>query len=539
MIGFMPTVADLIVSRLRDSGLSTIFGVPGGGGNLDLIAAAGRASLPFVLTSTETGGALAAAGQAEVTGRPAACLTTLGPGAASAINGIAHAFLDRVPLIVFTDSHPDVFAHQRLDHCALMAPVTKWSAKLDVESAANVVDRALAIALAPPAGPIHIDCPGDILSVESSTRGVTGAEPAPADGSPPAAPTSGTGPSDLGPFIERARRPLFIIGLGARGAQDAPAIRRLCERHAVPAMVTYKAKGVVPDDHPLFAGVFTNATLEQRLIDECDLLVGLGLDPVELIPRPWRCEHSIVYLGPFTVETRHVPFAAQRVDTIAGCVDYLDSHLRRSDWRIDHVQAAVQDQRRRVAGRDNGFTAQAVVRVAADRLASSARVTVDAGAHMFPATTFWPACHPADMLISNGLSTMGFALPAAIGAALVDRGRPVVALTGDGGLLMSATELVTAVRERLHVVVVVFSDASLSLIEVKQQQRHLDASGVALGTIRWPALAQSLGAAGSCASNEAELASCLDQAMSHRGPTLVEARIDRSDYGRMLAAIRG
>src|SRR5439155_22079700 len=153
---------------------------------------------------------------------------------------------------------------------------------------------------------------------------------------------------------------------------------------------------------------------------------------------------------------------------------------------------------------------QTVVRVAAARLAPSARVTVDAGAHMFPATTFWPVCRPADMLISNGLSTMGFAVPAAIGAALVDRNRPVVALTGDGGLLMCAAELLTAVREGLHIVVIVFSDGSLSLIEVKQQQRHFEAAGVALGTIGWPALAASFGAAASCASSEAELQRCLD-----------------------------
>ena len=535
MIDFMSSVADLIVSRLRDAGVSTIFGVPGGGSNLDLIAAAGHASLPFVLTSTETGGALAAAAQAEVTGRPAACLTTLGPGVASVVNGIAHAFLDRVPVVVFTDSHPDAFAHQRLDHRALLAPVTKWSVKLTAEGAADTLDRALAIAIAPPAGPVHVDCPGDVLSVEISTRSA-GAELAPPDGFPAAEPG---GPTELGPYIARARKPLLIVGLGARGVQDPPAICGFCERLSVPAMVTYKAKGVVPDDHPLFAGVFTNATLEQPLIAECDLLIGLGLDPVELIPRAWRRERPIVYLGPFAVETRHVPFAAQRVDTIAAGVAYLESYLRRSDWRIDRVQAAVRDQRRRVAGSDDGFTAQAVVRVAADRLASSVRVTVDAGAHMFPATTFWPACRPADMLISNGLSTMGFALPAAIGAALVDRGRPVVGLTGDGGLLMSAGELLTAVRERLHVVVIVFSDSSLSLIEVKQQQRRFDASGVALGTIRWPALAESFGAASSCATSETELTRCLDQAMSHRGPTLVEARIDRSNYSRMLAAIRG
>src|SRR5581483_8814425 len=116
MIDSMPTVADLIVCRLRRAGVATLFGVPGGGSNLELIEAAGREGLPFVLTSTETAAALAAIGQAEVTGRPGACLTTVGPGAASVVNGVACAFLDRAPLIVFTDSHPDVFAHQRLDH---------------------------------------------------------------------------------------------------------------------------------------------------------------------------------------------------------------------------------------------------------------------------------------------------------------------------------------------------------------------------------------------------------------------------------------
>src|SRR5438477_8819794 len=149
---FMPVVADLIVSRLGDAGVATIFGVPGGGSNLDLVAAAGRARMPFVLTSTETAAALAAVAQAEITGRPGACLTTLGPGAASVVNGVACAFLDRAPLVVFTDSHPDLFAHQRIDHRALMTPITKWSARLAADNAAETLDRALSIAAAAPAG---------------------------------------------------------------------------------------------------------------------------------------------------------------------------------------------------------------------------------------------------------------------------------------------------------------------------------------------------------------------------------------------------
>jgi acetolactate synthase-1/2/3 large subunit len=143
------------------------------------------------------------------------------------------------------------------------------------------------------------------------------------------------------------------------------------------------------------------------------------------------------------------------------------------------------------------------------------------------------------MLISNGLSTMGFALPAAIGAALADRERPVVALTGDGGLLMCAAELLTAVREKLRIIVIVFSDASLSLIEIKQQRRRYPPAGVALGSVDWPMLAGSFGVAPFVAGNEAELARAVEQAMISAGPTLIEAKIDRSNYARTLAAVRG
>jgi acetolactate synthase I/II/III large subunit len=150
------TVSDLIVKALADAGVRALFGVPGGGSNLDLIAAAGRAGLPFVLTATESGGALAAIAQAELTGRPGACLTTLGPGAASVVNGIACAFLDRAPLVVFTDSHPggarSEFEHQRLNQSALLAPVTKWGATLTPYSVTETLARALATASAHAAG---------------------------------------------------------------------------------------------------------------------------------------------------------------------------------------------------------------------------------------------------------------------------------------------------------------------------------------------------------------------------------------------------
>src|SRR5579859_6524159 len=153
----MATVADHIVQRLRDAGVRTLFGVPGGGGNLDLIAAAGRVGLPFVLTSTETAAAIAALAQAEISGAPGACLTTLGPGATAAVNGVACAFLERAPLVVFTDSLTPGrgFAHQRVDQRALMAPITKSSETLTAANALDALTRALFVATDGPARRAH------------------------------------------------------------------------------------------------------------------------------------------------------------------------------------------------------------------------------------------------------------------------------------------------------------------------------------------------------------------------------------------------
>ena len=531
----MSSLRDLIVHRLKDAGARALFGVPGGGGNLDLIDASGRAGLPFVLTATETAGALAALAQSEVTGQPGACLTTLGPGAASVANGVACAFLDRAPIFVFTDSHASAadgrFEHQQFDHQALFRPITKWSGRLLPGCAATTIDRAFAAMQEPPPGPVHIDCPEDFESE-------TGAAPT---GMPPTTELASAA-DDRDAFaslMSRARRPIAIVGLAARRPQDAIAIRRWLEQHAVPALVTYKAKGVVPDRHACFAGVFTNAQIERSIVDQSDLIIGIGLDPVELLPRPWPYSQPVVSIAPWRFETRHVPFAAQHVSTVAAGIDDLDG-MAPSEWDLDAIRRQVEEQRRAVdVSAAHGLSAQRVVQMSAERLASTSRVTIDAGAHMLPATMLWPVDEPNGLLISNGLSTMGFALPAAIGAALADRGRRVVALTGDGGLLMCAAELMTAVRETLRIIVIVFNDASLSLIEIKQQRRGYQPAGVGLGTMDWRGLAESFGAAGFTASTESELARAIDAATAIDGVSLIDARIDRSNYAATLAAVRG
>jgi acetolactate synthase I/II/III large subunit len=514
--------ADVIVRQLRDAGVRALFGVPGGGSSLDLIDAAHRIGLPFVLTATETAGAISAIAQTEVTGCPGACLTGLGPGAAAVVNGIACAFLDRAPLVVITDSHPasaDGSDHQRLDQRALLRPITKLSTAITANSAARTVAEAIACALAHPRGPVHIDCAADQMTIVPQSAAA--AQP---ESRPSAAPrrASSALSTAAGRELFERTRPVLIAGLGARHPSDAVAIRSFLSSRRVPGLVTYKAKGVVPDDDPWFAGVFTNGALEQSILADADLIIAAGLDRVELLPRPWLPQQPVVDID----------------GDIADGLQRLVRLLPPSDWPDDDIHVRVAAQRARLDTSSGGLSPASVARLAAAAF-PDARVTVDAGAHMFPATLLWPIRQPGGFLISNGLSTMGFALPAAIGASWVDRERPVVAVTGDGGLAMCAGELGTLARERLRVVVVVFNDRSMSLIDVKQRQRGFDRVGVGLGDIAWAAVARGFGLEAHTATTAEELERALSGARQRPAPTLIDVRIDPAPYEQMLRIVRG
>ena len=247
----------------------------------------------------------------------------------------------------------------------------------------------------------------------------------------------------------------------------------------MPAMVTYKAKGVVPDDDPWFAGVFTNGAIERPLIDESDLLIGIGLDPVELLPRPWPfSQPDRVRRASGAVATAMCPFGAQIVSDIPiGASARLDSLLPASNWDRGRVRRAADEQRQRVRVRAAGLTAQRRRRAAQPRLAASDRVTVDAGAHMFPATMLWPvqrAERHADLerpvddgLRAAGGDRRGAARSRSAGGRADRRRRPADVRGGaaDGG------------ARALRIITIVFNDASLSLIEIKQQARAAAAGG--------------------------------------------------------------
>jgi acetolactate synthase-1/2/3 large subunit len=227
-------------------------------------------------------------------------------------------------------------------------------------------------------------------------------------------------------------------------------------------------------------------------------------------------------------------------DIVVGLTTIAAGLGGRTDWDGAAVQRLAQAQRDRMrpAGEPGRLHPHRVVELVAEAY-PGARVTVDAGAHMFPVLSLWPAEEPCGVLISNGLATMGFALPAAIGAALIDDTRPTIAFTGDGGLLMCVAELRTAAREQVPVRVIVFDDQTLSLIKVKQQQRGYATRGVAMGTTKWEHVGAAFDVPTRVAADEASLTAALQETAGHRGPVLIAAQIAADTYEATLRALRG
>jgi acetolactate synthase I/II/III large subunit len=544
----MPTVADLLVDGLVRAQVPRIFGVPGGGSNLEVLEAARARGLPFVLCHQEWAACIMAAVTGELTGRPGAVLSTLGPGVTASATGLAHALLDRSPLIYISDRHPagvlEFASHQYLDHSGHVGPITKGTLTVSADSAAHWIAHAVQLAMAEPRGPVHLDLPADVAgqhAVPLATSVTRAPLPAPEEAQV----------EQAAGMIRAAKRPLVIAGLGCRPA-DAKWLQAFAEALPAPVLTTYKAKGAIPDPHPLALGIFTGGALEEPLVKRADLIIAFGLDTVELIPRRWSYSVPVLSLTRSAAAESRLPApgggayfipALEVVGDLAAILEDLAPRLipqgTESDWDV----AAVDRMRReRLAALEvpvGGLAPHRVAQMTRELTAAGSIASVDAGAHMFPATAYWHALEPGELLISNGLATMGFALPAAIAAQLVHPDRRVVCFTGDGGLMMVAAELETVARLRLPIVIVVFNDLALSLIAVKQEQKGFEGVSMRYAGPDLPALARAFGLRAFTATDEASLSQALIGAQTAPGPALIDARIDPSGYRRTLEIVRG
>lgn len=531
-------LVDHLVESFAARGVKRIFGVPGGGSSLDLIRAGEARGIRFVLARHETSAAIMALATGEIDAAPGVALTTIGPGIANAVNGMACATLDRAALCLVSDGHSPQLTrfvtHQVFDQAALSAPVVKGQTQLEGDNPLDEVEHLLDLAQTPPYGTVHIE-----LSGAAARRTVNyAAKPGPRRDRSHDPETIHRAQE----LLARAARPIVVIGLEACAPALAEAVRRFCGRLACPVLVTYKAKGVVPDSDRLTVGIFTGGTLEATCLDSADLLVLIGVDPVELIPQAWRYHAPVLDIGLYPRPTHYVQPAIGIYGPLDLTLKALGADSTAGGWHAEEPRTFRDAMRSRLAAAPReGVSPQRAVELAlaACPHRPRPRITVDAGAHMFSVTAFWECDAPRDLLISNGLATMGFALPAAIGAGLAEPARKVVAFTGDGGLAMCLGELMTARQQNVALVVVVFNDGSISLIDIKQQARGMPSEGVRWDRPDFARVAEGFGLKAWRARTEAEYREAIAAALAVDGPALVDVHIDPTGYLEQIRALRG
>lgn len=503
-----------------------MFGLPGGGPNLDVVGAALDEGMRFVLGHGETAAAIMASTYGRLRNQPAPVVVTRGPGAASAANGAAQATLDRYPLVLIADTVPSSQAqrvpHQRLDQRAIMAPLSISSNTISNETTDDDLSRLVSDSLRWPSGAVHLDFDPSAGEQRVSAR-VPSSVPVADDAT--VARAQGV--------IAGAKRPLVIVGFEA--AQWGSDLTEALTRFDCPVLTTYQAIGVVPTEGPLHAGLFTNGALERPILEQADLIVAVGLDEVEPIPTPWSVAAPVVRLSTVQQES---PYLSAEIDVIGPANDLLNM-LRPGarEWAPDAATTSRTSQRAELRTEWSGFGPLQLVETAIASLPEQVTTTVDAGAHFLAVMPSWPVDEPFRLLISNGLATMGFAVPAAIGASLARPGEPVLALTGDGGLSMVMAELETIARLELPITVLVFNDAALSLIEIKQGPDHGGDQVVRYRQVDFAAVAAATGIEASVVTTADELAHELAHEWDR--PRLIDARIDPADYPHLIRATRG
>ncbi len=530
------TVGQAIVEALVACDVKVVCGMPGGGTNLDVLDALPGSEIPFLLTHAESPGLMLAATIGDLSRSIGAAVSTLGPGVANAVNGIATAWLDRLPVVFISDWLGESTARftnrQSLDHPGMLWPITKASYRPGPSQLAEIVTAAGRLAMTPPRGPVHVDVAADASAIpipeaqewvnEASESELVAAAEA----------------------INRSHRPAIIAGLEVRCAESR-SLLSLAEQIGSPVMTTYRGKGAIDERHPLAAGLFTNALIERELLDDADLIITVGLDSVELLAKPWPYSATVVAVGEAAVTDRHIP----RSVTISGQISAILKTLRalvqpRADaaWtgRAAGFAVDVRQRLEKALSTDgNGLSPARVVKIARDAAPEDTIAVSDSGAHMFPASYYWLAATPRGYLCSSGLATMGYAIPGALAAAVQSRDAPVISFIGDGGMLMNVGELSTVGKLGARVITIVFDDRSLSLIRLKQQQRRLSGDDLGLREVDWCAVATGFGIPAYRVETELEYERALGAALTAGGPSLISAATYPGGYGNASTLLRG
>ena len=532
-----------VASALKRNGIPYLFGMPGGGSSIDLIEACRDEGIPFVLAQHETSAALMAVVCGELTGTCGASISIMGPGAINLAAGAVYAHLERHPLLCISEFYGAEQARltsiQNIDHARTFDPYCKDTITLDSKSAGRQIDDAVRLATKERPGPIQIDLPQSF-------------EPRPDDGALNAvhrvdrdASSAITG--DFAGFaraIDRADKPVIIAGPVVLRQHAEQQLVRLAEKLHAALMVTPKARGVVSEDHPLYAGaiqgVYQQETLEGRIVHRSDLILAVGLDRVELLG-PWKHQQPLLALDAVDVgdETVGSPAltATGPLPELLGSV--ADAVRQRVTWPVEEI-SGFWDEAMGELGAGNAEMNATSVLVRARQIAPrDAILTTEAGIYGRVDLYAWKVYGPGTYFDSNGASTMGFSLPAGLATSLMRPAQKTVTLVGDGGFLMRAGELETAARLKVAPVIVIFDDGTLGMIRVKQRDKEYARQGVDMAQTDFVRLAEGFGGVGWEVHTLAEFETAFGTAMESDRLHVIDVRVDADVYASHLKPIRG
>jgi acetolactate synthase I/II/III large subunit len=524
--------ADLIVATLKAAGIQRGFGIPSGN-VLPLMEAMRRGGLDFVLTAHEGSAGFAADVTGRLTGAPGLCIATLGPGATNLATGVGCAFLDRSPMIALTcDLNSDQIGRRIqmwIDHHALFKPITKATLRLERGRIGESVSQAIGLALSEPMGPVHLDLPEDVALAATN------------EAVPPPPPRARIAPAPdsaivrAGELIAGTKRPIAVIGSSAMRMGDPGLLRQVIERHNLPFATTTMAKGLIDEDHPLALGVIERACRQhqRRLLRTADLIVGLGYDTVEVEYEAWIGDVPLVQVD---IEAVDIAPSVRLLHQATGDLDSSLTRLAalpasRNSWTEPALAEHRQQFQTELRPASASFTTHAAIDAVRRALPRDGVLSFDVGAHTHQIASQWSAHAPKSFLITNGWSSMGFGLPAAIAAKVARPDLPVVCLIGDGCFQMTCGEVAVAKRLGLTLPIVVLDDKWLALIKVKQIRRQFPLYGTALQDEDYsepPAHYFGVPALGVRSADALEAA--VRKALAADGPTVIEAVVDSEHY---------
>lgn len=526
--------SDLFVKALEAEGVEYVFGIPGEE-NLDLLESLRNSSIELILTRHEQGAGFMAATYGRLTGKVGVCLSTLGPGATNLVTPAAYAQLGAMPMLVITGQKPIKTSKQGrfqvIDVVDMMRPITKYTMQVvSGDRIPSVVREAFRVAHEERPGAVHIELPEDIAAEETSHHLIKASTVR----RPIAEYKAVTKAVEM---IETAKSPVLLIGAGANRKLTSKMLKEFVEKSGIPYITTQMGKGVLDEEGDLFLGntALSDGDFVHRAIKAADLIINVGHDVVEKPPFFMEVGGSkVIHINFETASVDPVYFPQlEVVGDIANSIWQIKEQIAKQDsWDFDFfhkVHDAYLDHRAE-SENDDRFPVlpERFVRDVRKAMPRDGIVTLDNGVYKIWFARNYPAAYANTLLLDNALATMGAGLPSAMAAKMVHPDKPVITVCGDGGFMMNSQELETAVRLKLHIVVLILRDDAYGMIKWKQANMEFDNFGLDYGNPDFVKYVESYGGKGWRVESADDLLPMLTNCLEEPAVHLIDVPVDYS-----------